>query len=630
METEMAIARNENEMDGKKRVCIKKISAIFLAIAGMAGIGTEAAILTQSNIIYSDLMLLPCLYILYQAYLKCLEHKEMKGFYCLTGSLSVIYSFMLVWGALLDKEWTFPEWKFICSGLSLSTAMYPIVFFITKWIDYRQTAARTTKNNKKVWIVCSVVVAAVWSCAYLAMFPGVYGTDAPTWYYEFSNADVPISSQWSPVYGAIFYGLVKTGENLFGNYNAGFALFSFIQMIFVLIGIVNILNFFSRKFGAAAVVMTTAFFSLIPTHVILALTSAQDPVFAVFLSICLIHLYEMSCNPRIYFTKKSNPIRLIVWMILLCVTRNNGLYALLVMGVFVLLFMREYRKQMLMVLSCVIAAIMFYWGPVYHMIGVDKGTVNRFMLSFPLQQMAYTYNFGHDRLSEEQIGKMQKYLTDEGWHTYQLHICLSDHVMRELDYQAIIDDPAAFISLYLDIFITVPDCYIKGAGFQTFGLWYPNKLYTDGRIYHPYIGYLCYDDTMILKEAYGLDFSVERFSLFPIYDEFLGWLYGKGTDRSGYGGNLSMAFSNIPVLGTLSKAGIYFWMLLYLLFYSIYKKRKEPIVMVGLGIGVYITVLLSPVMMYRYCAPVIFSAPLLISALFGPWRDSGADKDKCG
>lgn len=69
---------------------------------------------------------------------------------------------------------------------------------------------------------------------------------------------------------------------------------------------------------------------------------------------------------------------------------------------------------------------------------------------------------------------------------------------------------------------------------------------------------------MGLKDHYGLDFQVERTSLLPVYDEWLGWLYGKGTDQSGAGGNLFMAFTNIPVLGTFSKAGIYFWLLFYL------------------------------------------------------------------
>lgn len=608
--------------DKKPRGALKAAALIF-ALAGMTGIGAQAAILTQNLLIYSDVLLLASFYILYQAYVKCLMHRKTRGFYFLTVGLSVCYSFFLIWGGLLDKDLELEGWKFFCAVLFLAAALYPALDLLTGWIDQRKAENGSIKNRKKALAICSVIVTVVWMCAYLAMFPGVYATDAPTWYYEFSNPDVPISSQWSPLYCAVFYGLVKTGEKLFGNYNAGFALFSFVQMLGVLAAVIRMLSFFCQRFSILSVIAVTAFFSLIPTHVILSLTSAQDSMFAVCMSMCLIHIYEMLCNPQLYFAEKRNLLKLALWLVLFCAVRNNGLYALLVMSVFATFFMKTYRKQLLTVLCCVIATVMIYSGPGYHMMGVEKGTVNRWMLSLPLQQMANAYNFGQDRLSEQQISKMQKYLTDEGWRNYQIHISLSDYVVRGLDYESFTKDPTAFLALYADIFFSVPDCYFQGLGLQTFGLWYPNKNYTDGRIYHPYISYMCYDETMALKDVYGLDFSVERSSLLPIYDNFLGWLYGKGTDQSGAGGNLFMAFTNIPGLGTFSKAGIYCWMLIYLFFYFIYRQKKELLLLVGLGIGVYLTVALSPVIMYRYCAPVIFSAPLFVATLFGPWKYSG-------
>lgn len=606
--------------DKKPRGALKAAALVF-ALAGMIGIGAQAAILTQNLLIYSDVLLLASFYILYQAYVKCLMHRKTRGFYCLNVGLSVCYSFFLIWGGLLDKDLELEGWKFFCAVLFLAAALYPALDLLTGWIDQRKAENGSIKNRKKALAICSVIVTVVWMCAYLAMFPGVYATDAPTWYYEFSNPDVPISSLQSPAYCAAFYCLVKAGEYLFGSYNAGFALFSFVQMTFILATVLQILYFIFKRWNETALLLTTAFFVLIPTHVILALTSAQDPVFAACLAMCVIHLFEMSCSPKAYFADKRKPVKLCFWLILFCMVRNNGLYALLVMTVFVLIFMKTCKKQMLMVISCVIAVMMLYQGPVYRIIGIDKGTSNKMMLSLPMQQMAYAYNFGQDHLSESQLSKMRKYLTDEEWRNYLIHICLSDYVIRGLDYDAVRKQPVEFLSLYLDVLFTVPDCYIKAAGLQTFGLWYPNKAYTDGRIYHPYLSYLCYDETMGLKDLYGLDFQVERTSLLPVYDEWLGWLYGKGTDQSGAGGNLFMAFTNIPVLGTFSKAGIYFWLLFYLFFYALYQKWKMPFVVWSTGFGVFVTVMLSPVIMYRYCAPVIFSAPLFVSVLFWPWKE---------
>ena len=87
-----------------------------------------------------------------------------------------------------------------------------------------------------------------------------------------------------------------------------------------------------------------------------------------------------------------------------------------------------------------------------------------------------------------------------------------------------------------------------------------------------------------------------------------------------------MIFSSIPILGTLSEVGIYFWLLLYLFSYALYRRWREPFVIIGICMGVCLTVFLSPVILYRYCAPVIFTAPLFIAVLFTPWEYKDSSK----
>ncbi len=93
--------------DKKPRGALKAAALVF-ALAGMTGIGAQAAILTQNLLIYSDVLLLASFYILYQAYVKCLMHRKTRGFYFLTVGLSVCYSFFLIWGGLLDKDLELP------------------------------------------------------------------------------------------------------------------------------------------------------------------------------------------------------------------------------------------------------------------------------------------------------------------------------------------------------------------------------------------------------------------------------------------------------------------------------------------------------------------------------------------
>ncbi len=603
----------------------EKLAAGVLAFCGACGIGTELSIVCQNNSVYTELLLLPCIYFFYRAYLRCITYRRTRGFYLLVGGLSVIFSMMLFVGGVLDGySYSGFSADLFFKILSLTAAIYPMLSAITAWLDLKGRKEEHIKNRKWLLPVCFGLVALIWFFTYLALFPGVYGTtaDAPYWYFEFSRPDVPISSQWSPLYCGIYYSFMKFGEFLFDSHEYGFAMFSFVQMSFVLFAVWNMLLFLNRQFQRVAVVCAAAFFVLLPTHVILSLTSAQDPVFAACFAMCVLQLFELAQNPDTYWMKKRNKMKLAAWLILFCMIRNNGMYAVLAMIFLGVVFLRMYRRQLFLLTGTVIAILMIYQGPVYHILGIQKGTALREMLSIPLQQMAYVYQYGHEGLSEEQIKKMRCYLSDEDWRTYMP--CISDQIKNRVNLDEIKSDVPAFIKLYMEIFLTDPAGYVTAAAAQTFGLWYPNKKWPDARIWHPYIGYLCSD-------TYGTEligFAVSRSSLFPAYEELLSTLYGRGEDHSGYGGNLAMAFSNVPVLGIFSKAGIYFWMVFYLFFYAVYRRWREPFLILGLGVGVFITVFLSPVILYRYCAPMIFAAPLYAAVFFVPWKEQAVTQNE--
>ena len=113
--------------------------------------------------------------------------------------------------------------------------------------------------------------------------------------------------------------------------------------------------------------------------------------------------------------------------------------------------------------------------------------------------------------------------------------------------------------------------------------------------------------------------------LFPIYESFLETLFGKGESYNGYGGNLDMIFDDIPVFGNLCRIGTYTWILAFALFYEVYKKWNTFLMTLGLELGLWLTVFLSPVIMYRYCAPIIFSTPLYILLLFNYHKNMDAN-----
>ncbi len=592
----------------------KKIVALFLATCGVYGVVCEVSITSQSNNLLGDMLFLPCIYLLYHIYLKSLKLSQNQSFYILNISLSILFSVFLILGAQLD---IFTDFRFsllnLIAILCLTCAIYPILSGITVYLDKYNSTERVTELNRRVTIICMVIISIVWLISYLAMFPGVYGVDAHTWHYQYSRQDIPISSQWSVVYSGVFYWFVEFGYNYFNSYEIGFGILSFIQISYTLWVIWNILDFLQKIVNNKAVVIGGAFFTLLPSHIILSVTSVQDALFSAIFAFCLIQLFYIAKDAGGYFKRKRNCVRLTFNLILLCMIRNNGIYAIFILCLFVAFLGKQCKAKIISVLIVAISIVMVYQGPVYNAIGIQKGTAIREMLSLPLQQMAYVYNYEMHKLSDDVKEEMLEYVTEEGWRSYQW--CISDQVKSRLNIDYTKNNFMKFVMLYIKIGMKAPMGYLKSGLLQDLGFWYPNKVYTDYRIWHPYLNYVCFDSSGV----YGDDFTIYRDSKIPIYDKLLAWLFGKGDDYSGYGGNLTANFSKIPVMSVLTKPGIYSWAIMYIVGYYLYKKWRMPFIVIGFVIGIWITVLLSPVILYRYMAPIIFSAPVFVSTVFVKW-----------
>lgn len=523
--------------------------------------------------------------------------------------LSLIFSSMLIAGIIIDND---------NRNLRIGIYIWGIIFIVAfpiymglMWLsnyleEHPFHKYDTIKNNTlKKGFLCIVFI---WFLGYLAMYPGVYATDAQYWYYEFSHPNVPISSQWSPVYAGIFYFFVESGRRIFDSVIIGFGMFTFLQMVIILYGVWRIISFIHDILGRKATLLSMIFFSAVPTHVILSVTSAQDSLFAFAFAMGLIHFITIGINPVSYFSKKRNMAELAIWLILSCIIRNNGFYTILVLFVWTIVFVNSYKGKILSILALSMITVLIYQGPIYSIFGIQKGTSTREMLSLPLQQMAFAYNYD-SHISRKLRKDMQNYLSDEDWKRYEP--CISDQIKGRLNTELVQENILDFVDLYVKVGMESPESYFAGTLLQTYGLWYPNKQYPDPKIWHPYINYLSFS-----KDIYNVGFTIPRVSLFPFYEKILGWMFGMGYTEDGYGGELFMAFSEIPILSWLCKAGTYTWILMYTCIYSFIRKRKHILLPLGYLLALFLTVFLSPVIMYRYVAPFVFSGPLIVALLF--------------
>lgn len=580
----------------------------LLALVGAVSVGVYLENTYQKTSATSILIVIIfiALYFLW----KMLPKGETRRFYCTNIVYSILFSFFMVYGQRLDYIGYAGAKEMLLTGTGMTTAIIPVVMVISKSIEI--WANKKTRHDERIVKAIFWMVAFVWFIGFLAAFPGIYAVDAPMWYLEFDDPKVPISSRWSPVYAGAFYFFVSSGYKLTGSYGAGLAFFIALQSLFLLFVVWKILCYTHDLGGVRAAGMTGLFFGLVPTHMIMSLQTAQGAPFMGCFAMMIMHICRMVGDPEKYWGKRKNVIMLVFWGVISCILRNNAYYAFALFLAFIILYEKKYRKKLMFSILTILLVVTVYKGPVLDACGVTKGTALMEMMSMPLQQMACVYNEYPERISESQRIKLQKYVPADALVVYEVNPSISDTVKGNLDIEYLKKNMGQFIKLYLVLGARAPQGYIKAAYMQNLGLCYIDKSYPDARMYHPYIHYASYDlpDPNYIK--------IERHSLLPIVDKLLGKLYGY--TPSGYGGEVVTLFDDVPVVGVACRASTYFWILLYLVAVGIISKKKEYFVSLGLMLGYTFTILIGPVVMYRYYAPIIFSMPILIAYMADDMR----------
>ena len=78
-----------------------------------------------------------------------------------------------------------------------------------------------------------------------------------------------------------------------------------------------------------------------------------------------------------------------------------------------------------------------------------------------------------------------------------------------------------------------------------------------------------------------------------------------------------LPYERIPVVSMLFSTGFIFWLVLIFTFYFLYKKNYGALFPVSFIIGLWLTMILGPLALYRYTFPLMVSIPILFSYAFG-------------
>ena len=456
-----------------------------------------------------------------------------------------------------------------------------------KRIYMKGLTTRVVTSFKGVWFF----LFACWMIPFLAAWPGIYVIDnvfQMKWFLEGQ-----ISAHHPVIHTYLLGWILKSGKAIFGSYEVGFGIFCLMQMLFLSAVLSYTMKKLEQFVSVRFRIICILFFAFIPYHPISSFTATKDTIFAGFFLLVVLKTFLFVCRPEEFFLSNRNMILYVLLVFLMCAFRNTGIYIFVFSLPACLIICRKYWKKMLAVGGSCILLWGVYTGPVYGALHITEGNSAE-MLSVPMQQLARVMTDNSGKLTEEEKKSIRMYIPD-----YENYVSrVADPVKDTFRGDLFDKDPASFIKLWLQVGTKYPITYAEAFLLENIGFWNPFMKYPDPGTFLPYIPYHSADLGQVGTSWDGQVF-IERGSFFPGIEI----LYERLTETGDY--------NRIPGACFVYSIAAAFWLIFAGIVYCIKKKQYRMAAPLFLLVGLWGTLMLSPVVVFRYGYPLIISLPIV-------------------
>lgn len=515
-------------------------------------------------------------------------YDEMGGAYSLLMAAAVTPFMAIMIG------WVYKVWPVWMDKLKNST--------VERWLLKKQC------SSGKAFLIGWVIIFVCWLPGIAAAYPGVYTIDSvfqSKWYF---TGDMLAHH---PVLHTYLIGwFLSLGKGVFHSYETGLFFYSLFQMLFMSGVFSFTLLKLKKKLPLILRWVFLILYGILPYHGVFSFTATKDVIFSGFFLLVVFQTAEMAEDRNIFWNNWKKIILYGGLWLLACAFRNTGIYIFACMIPVFLIFGRKYWKRILLLAIGVLGIWMIYTGPVYKILDVEKGSPAE-ILSVPMQQISRAMLYGQEDVTEEFREKVENYIPDYEKYTPRV----ADNVKDSFNRKAFEKDPAGFIKLWAELGIRYPGCYVDAFLSMNLGFWYPDMVYPDPGAYMFHIEYENASEEG--KDQYSEDgVFIERNSLLPGLESF----YREWTQ----GG----AYQKYPVIAMLFSPGAAFWCLCLAFGYLIFRKKTEkllPFVLLGI---LWLTLMVSPVVLLRYAYPLMVSIPVIAAVCCEKGMGNGVENEK--
>lgn len=442
-------------------------------------------------------------------------------------------------------------------------------------------------SDRKLKLLLWGLITLFFIPAYLALFPGTFGYDAPVQAAQYFG-EMELTSA-NPLLHTYLLGLfLSLGETLLKSASLGVALFCLIQGLLVTHVLARSFLFLKKIHTPFTVILIGLLWILCnPTLHVLTFNVTKD----ILLGVCLLHfllnLLDILCGLG---PSKADYFRLILSGVIMCLMRNAAIYLVAALIVLMLFALRKYKK---IILSLSMVFVVSWLLSVFFSYGLKIPAGNaRENMSIPIQQLAavsHAYYYGPEppNITQEQLNTIHELIPAEAMEVFLYDTV--DLVKAVFDTEVFSEDPGKYISLYLTVGRQNPSVYVRA--FRDMVVPYFDMAKSTRRL-------------LSLSETFPeiSHLRISRYDLFPSYYSFL----EDQIETEHY--------------CLVLQPGISIWLMVLGIAVSIERKNRKILLCI-LPIALYfIGLLLGPMALLRYLFPMMLATPLLLGILF--WKNA--------
>ena len=550
-----------------------------------------------------------CWFLLYKTMGGLTEEKKWqdKRGIIAAGILGLLFSVCLAFGVQLDREGNV---DFVSGMMWLAVMVWTVIFtfwIYRGWIWLDEKRGRSQANPEKYvgkWnglsegrqtVILILFFLLCWLPVFLAVYPGFFVYDAQD---ELIQVQTRNFTTHHPLPHVIMLGgIILSVHKLTGSYNAGIAVYTWIQMI-VLAGIFAFVIHYMKKRGTGFFLraVTVIYFAFFPVIVMFTLCSAKDGIFTGALLLLLISITDMAEERESFFSGWKGPVLFGISALVMMSFRHNGMYAFLIMVPILLVYMKGYRKKLGILCGMIFVSYFLVTAGLAGILSAEDSE-NQEMLTVPIQQMARTWMYDKESLTEEERNTLYEIIPEKVLPYYTAKV--SDGIKIWFDNKAFSADPGKYMKLWLEIGSKHPFTYLNAWFMTSYGFWYPDTVidvYRGNSVFT-----FTYEDSSFF--GYEVEQPGVRESKIPWLDEWYRRM------------SLEITQQKIPVVSMLFSPGFLFWIFAFTGGYTFYRRKYDLLLPFVLILLVWLTVILGPTYLPRYVLILWFALPCAAAVL---------------